>query len=93
MPTGRIGGAVDEIVRYVSPVIFMRRTLTRDFEMNGHAYREGDKTALYYWSANRDEAVFPDSARFDISRSPNPHVGHAGHDYLGRVAVRVCPGA
>ena len=84
---GRIGGAVDEIVRYVSPVIFMRRTLTRDFEMNGHAYREGDKTALYYWSANRDEAVFPDSARFDISRSPNPHVG------FGSAGPHYCLGA
>ena len=62
-------------MRYVSPVIFMRRTLTRDYEMNGHAYREGDKAVLFYWSANRDEAVFADPDRFDITRSPNPHVG------------------
>ena len=83
----RIGGAVEEIVRYVSPVIFMRRTLTRDYEMNGHAYREGDKAVLFYWSANRDEAVFADSGRFDISRSPNPHVG------FGAAGPHFCLGA
>ena len=72
---GRLGGAVEEIVRYSSPVIFMRRTLTRDYTMNGQDYSEGDKAVLYYYSANRDEAVFPDPERFDITRSPNPHVG------------------
>jgi cytochrome P450 len=68
-------GAVEEVVRYSSPVIFMRRTLTRDFRMNGHDYQAGDKAILFYWSANSDERVFPDPARFDITRSPNPHVG------------------
>ena len=72
---GRLEGAVEEIVRYSSPVMFMRRTLTRDYIMNGHEYREGDKTVLFYYSANRDEAVFADPDRFDITRSPNPHVG------------------
>jgi methyl-branched lipid omega-hydroxylase len=72
---GRIGGAVEEIVRYASPVLFMRRTLTRDYAMNGQDYREGDKVVLFYYSANRDEAVFTDPERFDITRSPNPHVG------------------
>jgi cytochrome P450 len=72
---GRLGGAVEEIVRYSSPVIFMRRTLTRDYSMNGQDYREGDKAVLYYYSANRDEAVFADPERFDITRAPNPHVG------------------
>ena len=47
--------AVEEIVRLASPVIFMRRTVTRDHEMNGHLYREGDKVVLYYWPANRDD--------------------------------------
>jgi methyl-branched lipid omega-hydroxylase len=84
---GRIGGAVEEIVRYVSPVIFMRRTLTQDYTMNGHAYREGDKVVLVYWSANRDEAVFADPGRFDISRSPNPHVG------FGAAGPHFCLGA
>jgi methyl-branched lipid omega-hydroxylase len=84
---GRIGGAVEEIVRYASPVLFMRRTLTRDYTMNGHDYREGDKAVLFYYSANRDEAVFADPERFDITRSPNPHVG------FGAAGPHFCLGA
>ena len=72
---GRIGGAVEEIVRYASPVLFMRRTVTRDYTVNGQDYHEGDKAVLFYYSGNRDEAVFTDPGRFDITRSPNPHVG------------------
>jgi methyl-branched lipid omega-hydroxylase len=88
---GRIEGAVEEIVRFSSPVIFMRRTLTRDYTMSGQDYREGDKVVLYYWSANRDEAVFGDPERFDITRSPNPHVGFGGagpHFCLGAHLAR-----
>jgi methyl-branched lipid omega-hydroxylase len=84
---GRIGPAVEEIVRYVSPVIWMRRTLTSDTVMNGHAYREGDKTVLFYQAANRDESVFADPDRFDITRSPNPHVG------FGSAGPHFCLGA
>jgi len=84
---GRIGGAVEEIVRYASPVLFMRRTLTRDYSMNGHDYREGDKVVLFYYSANRDEAVFTDPERFDITRIPNPHVG------FGAAGPHFCLGA
>jgi methyl-branched lipid omega-hydroxylase len=84
---GRLGGAVEEIVRYASPVMFMRRTLTRDYQMNGHDYREGDKTVLFYWSANQDETVFTDPGRFDITRSPNPHVG------FGAAGPHFCLGA
>jgi cytochrome P450 len=84
---GRIGGAVEEIVRHASPVLFMRRTLTRDYTMNGQDYREGDKVALFYYSANRDEAVFADPERFDITRSPNPHVG------FGAAGPHYCLGA
>ncbi len=88
---GRIAGAVEEIVRYVSPVIWMRRSLTRDAEINGHQFREGDKAALVYWSANRDESVFADGLKFDITRSPNPHVGFGGagpHFCLGAHLAR-----
>jgi len=88
---GRISGAVEEIVRYVSPVIWMRRSVTRDAVVNGHQYREGDKCALMYWSANRDESVFADPLRFDITRSPNPHVGFGGagpHFCLGAHLAR-----
>ena len=83
----RIAGAVEEIVRYAAPVIWMRRTVTRDHAMNGHNYRAGDKAVLLYWAANRDEAVFDDPARFDISRSPNPHVG------FGAAGPHFCLGA
>ena len=71
----RLPGAVEEIVRHSSPVIWMRRTLTRDYTMSGQDYLKGDKVVLFYYSANRDEAVFADPERFDITRSPNPHVG------------------
>ncbi|MEU8120462.1 cytochrome P450 [Spirillospora sp. NPDC049024] len=88
---GRIAGAVEEIVRYSSPVISMRRNLTRDHEMNGHTFRKGDRVTLLYWSANRDESVFTDPDRFDITRSPNPHVGFGGpgpHFCLGANLAR-----
>jgi cytochrome P450 len=88
---GRIGGAVEEIVRYVSPVIWMRRSVTRDCTLNGHDYREGDKAVLFYWAANRDESVFAEPERFDIGRAPNPHVGFGGagpHFCLGAHLAR-----
>jgi cytochrome P450 len=88
---GRLPAAVEEIVRYASPVIWMRRSVTQDCTLNGHDYREGDKAVLFYWSANRDESVFPDPARFDITRSPNQHVGFGGagpHFCLGAHLAR-----
>ncbi len=84
---GRLEAAAEEIVRYSSPVLFMRRTLTRDYTMNGHEYRESDKTVLFYYSANRDEATFADPERFDLTRSPNPHVG------FGAAGPHYCLGA
>ncbi|MGK5555501.1 cytochrome P450 [Actinomadura kijaniata] len=86
-----IPGAVEEIVRMATPVIQFRRTLTRDHEMNGHRYREGDKVLLFYNSANRDEEVFANAGAFDITRSPNPHVGFGGpgpHFCLGANLAR-----
>jgi len=87
----RLEGAVEEIVRHASPVIFMRRTLTRNYTMNGQDYREGDKVVLFYYSANRDETVFAEPERFDITRSPNPHLGFGGagpHFCLGAHLAR-----
>ncbi|GAB3453331.1 cytochrome P450 [Streptomonospora sediminis] len=84
-------GAVEEIIRYASPVVWMRRTLTRDHEMNGHRFRKGDKAVLYYASANRDAAVFTDADTFDITRQPNPHLGFGGpgpHFCLGAHLAR-----
>ncbi len=84
---GRLPAAVEEIVRYVSPVIWMRRSVTQDCTLNGQDYREGDKAVLFYWAANRDESVFGDPGRFDIMRSPNPHVG------FGAAGPHFCLGA
>ena len=84
---GRLPGAVEEIVRYASPVIFMRRSVTRDCTLNGHEFREGDRAVLFYWAANRDETVFTDPGKFDITRSPNPHVG------FGAAGPHFCLGA
>ncbi|WP_214107707.1 cytochrome P450 [Acrocarpospora catenulata] len=86
-----IPGTVEEIIRYATPVIQFRRTLTRDHHMNGQDYRAGDKVLLFYNSANRDEAVFTDPDRFDITRNPNPHVGFGGpgpHYCLGAHLAR-----
>ncbi|WP_214412429.1 cytochrome P450 [Sphaerisporangium fuscum] len=88
---GHSAKAVEEIVRLASPVNFMRRKVTRDFELNGMQYKKGDKTVLYYWSANRDATVFEDPYRFDITRDPNPHVGFGGpgpHFCLGAHLAR-----
>jgi cytochrome P450 len=68
-------------------VIWMRRTVTRDAVMNGNAYRQGDKAVLFYQAANRDETIFEDPERFDITRSPNPHVG------FGSAGPHFCLGA
>jgi cytochrome P450 len=88
---GAVPTAVEEIVRYASPVVWMRRTLTRDHVLSGHQFREGEKVILYYGSANRDEAVFDDPDRFDVRRTPNPHVGFGGpgpHFCLGAHLAR-----
>ncbi len=83
--------AVEEIVRWASPVIYMRRTLTRDFELSGVRMAEGDKVSMWYCSANRDEAKFADPWRFDVRRNPNPQVGFGGggaHFCLGANLAR-----
>jgi cytochrome P450 len=67
--------AVEEIVRWATPVIHFRRTATRDVEVGGETIRAGQKVVLWYNSANRDERVFPDPYRFDVTRTPNDHVG------------------
>jgi cytochrome P450 len=83
--------AVEEIVRWASPVIYMRRTLAVDAVLGGRQMREGDKVALFYWAANRDPANFRDPDGFDVRRSPNPHVGFGGagpHFCLGAHLAR-----
>jgi methyl-branched lipid omega-hydroxylase len=85
-------GAVEEIVRWATPVIFMRRTVTRDgVKLGDQEFSEGDKMLLFYNSGNRDEDVFTDPYRFDITREPNNHIGFGGpgpHFCLGANLAR-----
>jgi methyl-branched lipid omega-hydroxylase len=71
--------AVEEIVRWTSPITWMRRTATRDGELGGHRFSAGDKFLLFYAAANRDPELFADPHVFDLTRDPNPHVGFGGH--------------
>lgn len=83
--------AVEEVVRWASPVIYMRRTVTRDVELSGVKMAEGDKVTMWYASANRDEDKFPDPWLFDVKRTPNHHVGFGGggaHFCLGANLAR-----
>lgn len=75
---GRIGVAVDEFVRWASPVMTFRRTATRDVELHGQHICAGDWVVLFYPSGNRDPEVFNNPMQFDITRKPNPHVGFGG---------------
>lgn len=70
--------AIEEIVRWGTPVIHMRRTATSDTEIHGQAIKEGDKLVMWYCSGNRDEDVFDDPFTFDVRRDPNDHVGFGG---------------
>ena len=87
--------AVEEMLRFRPPVMYFRRTATQDCEIRGVRIREGDKVTLWYPSANRDEDIFDDADRFDITRHPNEHVafGHGQHFCLGanlaRMEIRV----
>jgi cytochrome P450 len=74
----RIGPAVEEFVRYSSPVLQFARFAIEDTEINGQPVSAGDKVGLFYCSANRDEAVFDDPGAFNLQRLPNPHFGFGG---------------
>jgi cytochrome P450 len=86
-----VADAVEEMLRYCNPLHYFRRTATADTELAGKTIRAGDKVALMYTSANRDEAVFADPQTFDIRRSPNPHVsfGIGTHFCLGAHLARL----
>ncbi|MEE2702469.1 MAG: cytochrome P450 [Myxococcota bacterium] len=90
-----IPSAVEEMLRYRPPVMYFRRTATRDTEIRGQKIRKGEKVTLWYPSANRDEDVFPDPDRFDIERSPNDHMafGMGQHfclgSHLARLEIRI----
>jgi cholest-4-en-3-one 26-monooxygenase len=87
-----LDSAIEEMLRYASPVMHFRRTATRDTEIGTQRVREGDKVVFWHISANRDEDVFADPDRFDVARSPNEHVAFGGggaHFCLGANLARV----
>jgi len=84
-------GAIEEVLRYRSPVQFMVRVATRDIELSSRAIRKGQRLMALIGSANRDEAKFPNAQQFDIRREPNQHIafGHGIHDCLGAPLARL----
>ncbi|MFV0257187.1 MAG: cytochrome P450 [Acidimicrobiales bacterium] len=90
VPDPPVETAVDELVRWTSPVIQFARTATAEVEFHGRTIRAGDHVGLWYGAANRDPRVFEDPYRLDITRDPNDHVGfgHGGHFCLGANLAR-----
>lgn len=93
---GHASAATDEIVRWASPTMHMRRTATRDIVLHGQRIAAGDKVAVWFASGNFDESKFAHPHRFDIGRSPNPHMafGMGGPHYclgvhLARLEIRI----
>jgi cytochrome P450 len=88
---GRLRAAVEEFVRWTTPSIYKRRTATSDTELAGQAIRTGDKVTFWEMSANRDERAFERPFDFDITRSPNPHLGfgYGVHVCLGSMLARL----
>jgi cytochrome P450 len=93
-------GAVEEMLRWVTPVLHFRRTAREDTTLGDEPIRAGDKIAVWYVSANRDAAVFADPDRFDVTRHPNEHVafGAGGPHFclgagLARLEARLVLGA
>ena len=82
--------AIDEILRWTSPVVSFLRTCAEDFELSGTLIKAGDTVGMFYPSANRDERVFDEPYRFDIGREPNPHIafGFGAHFCLGTNLAR-----
>ncbi|WP_250557777.1 cytochrome P450 [Pseudonocardia lacus] len=90
-PAALLPTAIEEMLRWVSPVVHMRRRATRDTTLGGVDIAAGDKVVMYYGAANRDPAHFPDAERFDITRSPNDHLAFGGgpHFCLGAHVGRI----
>jgi cytochrome P450 len=89
---GLLPAAIEEMLRWTSPVIYMRRTATADTELGGQPIKAGQKVVLYYGAANRDPRAFDEPERFDVTRTPNDHVAFGGggqHFCLGAQVARV----
>jgi cholest-4-en-3-one 26-monooxygenase len=89
--TDLLPDAVEEILRWVSPISHFTRTATGDYELRGETIRAGDQVAMYFGSANRDEEVFDDPFMFRVDRRPNPHLafGFGEHFCMGAQIARV----
>ena len=90
-PGPSIAGAVEECLRWVTPIVNMNRTTTADVDVHGRTIPAGSQVLMCYISANRDETVFDDPFRFDIARHPNPHIafGFGPHFCLGSSLARL----
>ncbi len=91
-PVGLMPTAVEELLRFVSPVIHMRRTALVDTELRGQPIAAGDKVIMFYGAANRDPEVFDRPHELDLARTPNPHVAFGGggpHFCLGAHLARI----
>jgi cytochrome P450 len=88
---GRLASAREELLRWTSPVIYMRRTARRDTELAGQAIAEGDKVVMYFGAANRDPAAFERPEVLDLARPENPHIafGTGPHGCLGQHIARI----
>ncbi|MET0594553.1 MAG: cytochrome P450 [Polyangiaceae bacterium] len=86
-----VPSAVEEMLRWVTPVMYFRRTTTTDVEIRGVKIKEGEKVVMYYPSANRDEDIFKDPYKFDVGRTPNEHLafGTGQHFCLGASLARL----
>ena len=90
LPT-RLPAAREEMLRWTSPVTYMRRTAKRDAELAGQTIKAGDKVVMYFGAANRDPAKFERADRFDLARTPNEHIafGTGPHGCLGQHIARI----
>src|SRR5262249_31185362 len=91
-PARYIPTTVEEILRWASPVLFFRRNARADVTLSGQTIKAGEKISLWYISGNRDEDVFDEPFRFDITRDPNPHIAFGGggpHFCLGAQLARL----
>ena len=88
----RPASAVDEIIRWATPVTVFQRTALRDVEVGGQLVKKGQRVGIFYGSGNRDDEVFTDPNKFDIMRDPNPHLafgGHGAHYCIGANLARL----